>query len=120
MKLLMDPGDEVLVPRPSYPLFEFLAGLESVRVSHYPLLYDHGWQIDLDSLAAAVTDRTRAIALVNPNNPTGSFVKRRELDRITALCRETGLAVLSDEVFSDYGFGRDPERVEHLIGGAEA
>jgi alanine-synthesizing transaminase len=114
MKLLADPGDQLLVPRPSYPLFEFLAALEWVRVSHYPLVYDHGWAIDCDALEAAITDRTRAVALVNPNNPTGSFVKRCELDRLVAICQERNLAILSDEVFSDYGFVPDPERVEHL------
>src|SRR5205823_15041539 len=103
MKLLANPGDELLVPRPSYPLFEFLAALDSVRVQHYPLVYDHGWSIDMDALAAAVTDRTRAVALVNPNNPTGSFVKRRELERLSEICRERNIAIVSDEVFSDYG-----------------
>ena len=115
MKLLTNPGDEMLVPRPSYPLFEFLATMESVRISHYPLVYDQGWSIDLDALAGAITDRTRVIALVNPNNPTGSFVKRRELDRLIAICRERDLAIISDEVFSDYAFAPDPERVEHLV-----
>src|SRR5262249_51064961 len=68
MKLLTEPGDELLIPRPSYPLFEYLAALESVRITHYPLVYDSGWSIDLDALAAAITGRTRAIVLVNPNN----------------------------------------------------
>src|SRR5579863_1363414 len=72
-KLLADAGDEVLVPRPSYPLFEFLAQMESVRVVHYPLVYREGWSIDLDALVRAITERTRAIVVVNPNNPTGSF-----------------------------------------------
>ena len=115
MKLLTNPGDEMLVPRPSYPLFEFLATMESVRISHYPLVYDEGWTIDLDALAAALTDRTRVIALVNPNNPTGSFVKRRELERLIAICQERDLAIISDEVFSDYAFAPDSERVEHLV-----
>jgi alanine-synthesizing transaminase len=116
LKLLADPGDELLVPRPSYPLFEFLAALESVRIVPYPLVYDHGWSIDLDALAAAVTDRTRALALVNPNNPTGSFVKRAELDALAALCAERELAILSDEVFADYAFAPDSARVERLTG----
>ena len=115
MKLLTSPGDEMLVPRPSYPLFEFLATMESVRITHYPLAYDEGWTIDLDALAAALTDRTRVIALVNPNNPTGSFVKRRELERLIAICQERDLAIISDEVFSDYAFAPDSERVEHLV-----
>ena len=85
-KLLADPGDEVLVPRPSYPLFEFLATMESLRVVPYPLVYHGGWSIDCDALAAAVTTGTRAIVLVNPNNPTGSFLKRDEL-RFLAIAR---------------------------------
>jgi alanine-synthesizing transaminase len=115
MKLLANPGDELLVPRPSYPLFDYLAGLESVRVTHYPLVYDDGWSIDMDALAGAITERTRAVAVVNPNNPTGSFVKRGELERLVALCEEHGLAIVSDEVFSDYSFAPDRERVEHLV-----
>ena len=116
IKLLADPGDELLVPRPSYPLFEFLAALESVRIAQYPLRYDAGWQMDLEALAAAVTDRTRAVVLVNPNNPTGSFVKARELEPLVELCRRRGLAILSDEVFADYAFAPDPERVASLAG----
>ena len=115
LKLLTETGDEFLVPRPSYPLFEFLASLESVRVTQYPLIYDQGWSIDVDAMARLITPRTRAIAVVNPNNPTGSFVKRRELERIAALCREHELAILSDEVFSDYAFAYDPARVESLV-----
>jgi alanine-synthesizing transaminase len=114
IKLLTDPGDELLVPRPSYPLFEFLATLESVRIAPYPLLYDDGWSIDTDALAQAITNRTRAIVLVNPNNPTGSFVKRRELEQIVAICRKHDLTIISDEVFSDYAFAADPNRVPSL------
>ena len=113
-KLLADPGDEVLVPRPSYPLFEFLAQMESVRVTHYPLIYHDGWSIDTEALAGAVSDRTRAIVLVNPNNPTGSFVKRCDLDVLVPLCTEQGIALISDEVFADYAFGPDAERVPSL------
>jgi alanine-synthesizing transaminase len=99
-KLLCDPGDEILSPRPSYPLFEFLAGLESVRVVQYPLRYDGAWYIDFDSLARAITPRTKAIAVVNPNNPTGSFLKPEEWSRL----QEFGIPILSDEVFFDYSF----------------
>ncbi len=113
-KLLADPGDEVLVPRPSYPLFEFLARLESVRVVDYPLEYDGGWRIDFAALEAALTPRARAIVVVNPNNPTGSFVKAGELDRLLSLAAARGLAIVSDEVFSDYSFAPDPERVTTL------
>ena len=110
-KLLGDPGDNVLVPRPSYPLFEFLAGMEALEVRHYPLTYHGGWSLDMDALIAAITPRTRAIVVVNPNNPTGSFLKRHELERL----RRQGLPLISDEVFSDYGFGADDERVESLV-----
>ena len=115
-KLLADAGDEVLVPRPSYPLFEYLAQMELVRVGQYPLVYNGGWAIDVDALTRAITSRTRAIVLVNPNNPTGSFVKRGELERIVELCATRELALVSDEVFADYRFGPDPERVSSLAG----
>jgi len=106
-KLLTDPGDEVLVPRPSYPLFEFLATMESLRVVSYPLVYHGGWSIDCHALKAAITPRTRAIVLVNPNNPTGSFLKRDELRFLQSL----GLPLISDEVFADYAFAEDAQRV---------
>jgi alanine-synthesizing transaminase len=114
-KLLCDPGDEVLVPRPSYPLFEFLAELDSVRVVHYPLAYHRGWPIDFDALASSVTERTRAVVVVNPNNPTGSFLKKDDLAQLVALCRARNLALISDEVFSDYGWEEDSRRVRSLI-----
>lgn len=113
-KLLCDPGDEVLTPRPSYPLFEFLASLESVQVKQYPLVYHEGWWLDFEALRRMVTPRTRAILLVNPNNPTGSFLKRTELDQLTALAHTNGLAILSDEVFADYAFAPDASRVASL------
>ena len=118
-KLLANPGDEVLAPRPSYPLFEFLAAMESLRVAPYPLVYHGGWSIDCEALAAAVTDRTRAIILVNPNNPTGSFLKRDELRFLTGLCQACGLALISDEVFADYAFAWDAGRVHTLAGSSE-
>src|SRR5580692_8484991 len=111
-KLLADPGDEVLVPRPSYPLFEYLASMESLRVVPYPLVYHGGWSIDCDALAAAITERTRAIVLVNPNNPTGSFVKREELRFLQSL----EVPLVSDEVFADYAFGEDANRARSLAG----
>ncbi|HEV2690822.1 MAG TPA: pyridoxal phosphate-dependent aminotransferase [Bryobacteraceae bacterium] len=114
-KLLCNPGDEVLTPRPSYPLFEFLASLESVRSVQYPLVYDGSWRIDFDALRGRITQRTRAVVLVNPNNPTGSFVKRAELAQLIDLCRDRQLAIVSDEVFSDYGVGDDPRRVRSLV-----
>jgi hypothetical protein len=114
-KLLADPADEVLVPRPSYPLFGFLAALESVRVVEYPLVYHGGWAVDFDSLARKITDRTRAIVLVNPNNPTGSYLKKSELAQLIDLCRNHDLAILSDEVFSDYALAPDSRRVPSLV-----
>src|SRR5260370_131035 len=99
-KLLADPGDEVLVPRPSYPLFEFLAELESVRVVQYPLIYDHGWIIDITALEHFITPRSRAIVIVNPNNPTGSFLKHHELQQLA----NHRLPIISHEVFPAYAF----------------
>ena len=115
-KLLTDPGDQVLVPRPSYPLFEFLAAMESVEVRSYPLAYHGRWDIDLEALAGAITSRTRAVILVNPNNPTGSYLKREELERLGGICEARQIALISDEVFSDYAFGTDPDRVQTLAG----
>jgi aspartate/methionine/tyrosine aminotransferase len=118
-KLLADPGDHVLVPRPSYPLFEFLAAMESVTARPYPLLYCGGWAIHWEALEAALTDRTRAIILVNPNNPTGSYVKAEELGRLVSLSGERHVALISDEVFSDYAFDSDPARVTTLAGAGQ-
>jgi alanine-synthesizing transaminase len=94
-KLLADPGDEVLAPSPSYPLFDYLAALECVRVVQYPLEYQGAWKIDFDALTRSITSRSRAIVLVNPNNPTGSFLKQSELAPLLTLCRERNLALFS-------------------------
>jgi aspartate/methionine/tyrosine aminotransferase len=102
-RLLCDPGDEVLVPSPSYPLFEFLADIQDVKLAPYELVYDHGWQIEFESLRRAITGRSRAIMVVHPNNPTGHFTRAWELERLNALCREHELALVADEVFLDYG-----------------
>ena len=104
-RLLCNAGDELLVPKPSYPLFEFLADLQDVKLVPYPLIYDHGWQMDFHSLEKAVTARTRGVVVVHPNNPTGSYVKAVEVEQLNAFCRERGLAVIVDEVFLDYGLG---------------
>jgi alanine-synthesizing transaminase len=101
-RLLCEPGDEVLVPVPGYPLFEFLADLADVRLISYPLLYDHGWQIDLETLRAALTPRSRAILVVHPNNPTGSFVKPHEASELLQICASRDMALVADEVFLDY------------------
>jgi alanine-synthesizing transaminase len=101
-RLLCNPGDEILVPKPSYPLFEFLADLEDVKLVPYPLLYDHGWQIDFHSLQSAVSNRTRAVVVVHPNNPTGSFVHCDEQAELNRICHEYSVAIIADEVFLDY------------------
>lgn len=101
-RLLCNAGDEVLVAQPSYPLFDFLATLDDVSLRPYPLFYDHGWSIDLDSLARAITPRTRAILVVHPNNPTGHFTSAAEREQLDALCVRHGLALIVDEVFLDY------------------
>lgn len=110
-KLLCDPGDAVLVPRPSYPLFEFLAQLESARVERYALAYDGEWHLDLPALERALGPRVRAVVVVNPNNPTGSYLKRDEAADLGELCASRGVALISDEVFADYGFGPDARRL---------
>lgn len=119
-KLLCDPGDRILVPRPSYPLFEYLAGLDSVEVGHYPLRYDGEWHLDLPALAEAADARTRAIVVVNPNNPTGSYLKRDEALRVRELAAERGAALVSDEVFADYAFRPDDRRMGCLAGDGPA
>ena len=101
-RLLCNAGDEVLVPKPSYPLFEFLADLQDVKLVPYPLIYDHGWQMDFPSMEKAVTPRTRAVVIVHPNNPTGSYVKASEFETLNVFCRDHGLALVVDEVFLDY------------------
>lgn len=111
-KLLCDPGDAVLVPRPSYPLFEHLARYEGVRTAPYPIVYDGEWHVDLDALKQAVTPRTRALVVVSPNNPTGSFLKEDELRKMA----ELGLPIISDEVFGEYAFAEDRRRPRSALG----
>jgi len=109
-RLLCNPGDELLVPKPSYPLFEFLADLQDVKLVPYPLIYDHGWQMDFPSLQSAVSERTRGVVVVHPNNPTGSYVHPQEQEALKRFCREHRLAVIADEVFLDYAHDRAPHR----------
>ncbi len=117
-KLLANQGEAILVPQPSYPLFDFLATLEGVRLIPYQLRYYHhlGWRIDFESIADAITSDVRAIIIVSPNNPTGSFIKRDELEKLHLICQQHKLAVIVDEVFSDYGLGEDPQRVVSMAG----
>ena len=105
-RLLANPGEEVLVPKPSYPLFEFLAELEGIKLVPYLLIYDHGWQIDLASVLDVISDRVRALVVVNPNNPTGSYVGADERETLNRFCAERGLALIADEVFLDYSLDR--------------
>lgn len=116
-KLLADQGQSVLVPQPSYPLFEFLAALEGVELRPYELSYVHtaGWRIDFDSVEKAIAANTRAIILVNPNNPTGSFIKLREVELLNEICARRNLALIVDEVFGDYGFSDDESRAKSLV-----
>jgi alanine-synthesizing transaminase len=108
-RLLCDPGDEVLIGQPGYPLFDFLARLDDVGLVPYEFFYDHGWHLDLEALRRRVTPHTRAIMVVNPNNPTGHFTPRGERAAIEALCREQALALIVDEVFLDYGLDHGGE-----------
>ena len=101
-RTLCNPGDELLVPAPSYPLFGFLADISDVRLVSYALIYDHGWQIDFHALEQAITPQTRGVIVVNPNNPTGNFIKPEEMARLNEICSARQLAVIADEVFLDY------------------
>ncbi len=101
-RLMCDPGDEVLVPAPSYPLFDFLAEIQDVRLVPYELVYDHGWQIEFESLRKGISKRTKAVMVVHPNNPTGHYCKQWEMDVLNAICSHHELAIVADEVFLDY------------------
>lgn len=104
-RLLCDPGDAVLVPTPSYPLFDFLAEIQDVKLIPYELIYDHGWQVDFTSMTRALERAgapCRAVLVVHPNNPTGSYATRHEAEQLNGICRENGLAIIADEVFLDY------------------
>jgi alanine-synthesizing transaminase len=101
-RILCNPGDELLIPQPGYPLFSFLAGIQDVSLVRYPLIYDYGWQIDFQSLQQAITPRTRGIIVVHPNNPTGHFCKPNEIERLNQICSERQIAIIADEVFLDF------------------
>ncbi len=107
-KLLCDPGDAVLIPQPSYPLFEHLTMLESVAARPYRLDYHSEWRIDLDGLVAAIGDRTRAVLVVSPNNPTGSFLHVDDLQRLDEVCAARNLMLIGDEVFADFPLAASP------------
>src|SRR5206468_7613038 len=101
-RTLCDPGDELLIPSPSYTLFDFLAEIQDVNLVRYPLQYDDGWQIDFHALEQAITPRTRGIIVVNPNNPTGHFAKRAEIMKLNSICSAREMAIIADEVFLDF------------------
>lgn len=114
-KLLADPGDEVLVPSPSYPLFEWLARLEALHALHVPAYFHERWHLDLEALEQACTERTRAIVAVNPNNPTGQFLSKTEWTALTDLCARKGLALIVDEVFADYALEPEPSALRTAL-----
>jgi len=106
-RTLCNPGEELLIPSPSYPLFDFLADIQDVSLVRYSLVYDHGWQIDFHALEQAITQKTRGIIVVHPNNPTGHYAKPAEMERLNAICSERGLAIIADEVFLDFSLSED-------------
>lgn len=116
-RLLANPGDEMLIPTPSYPLFDFLADIQDVKLVRYPLFYDHGWHIDFHKLEQAIGARTRGIIVVHPNNPTGHFTRPEEIDQLNQICRKNSMAVIADEVFLD--FGLKVERPRAFAGNSE-
>jgi alanine-synthesizing transaminase len=125
-RTLCDPGDEILIPSPSYPLFDFLADIQDVKLVRYPLLYDHGWLIDFHALEQAITPRTRGVIVVHPNNPTGHFVKPAEMAKLNAICSARAMAIIADEVFLDFAldaatrpasFAADPVALTFTLSG---
>jgi len=119
-KLLLNPGERILAPRPSYPLFDFLAGLNNVKLDHYQLDYDGEWFINFESIERAWQPTTKALVLVHPNNPTGSFVKRRELEWVLRFARRKSIALISDEVFFDFPLTKNQEQALPLVAKSEA
>ncbi len=117
-RTLCDPGDELLIPSPSYPLLDFLADIQDVNLVRYPLLYDHGWQIDFHALEQAITPQTRGVIVVHPNNPTGNFVKSAEMAKLNSICSAREMAIIADEVFLD--FALNGERAASFAANREA
>ncbi len=113
-RLLCEPNEEILVPKPGYPLFEFLADINDVTIKNYSLIYHSGWNIDFDSVKKNISSKTKAIVVVNPNNPTGSFIHKDEFAELIKICKENEIAIISDEVFSEYVFNYNPNQVKFL------
>jgi alanine-synthesizing transaminase len=115
-RLLMDVGDEILVPQPSYPLLDYLAHINDVNIRHYQLRYDDEWHIDIHSLRSSISEKTKAILVIHPNNPTGSYIKKDEYNSLIEIALANNLVIISDEVFSDYSFYEDDRRVKSFAG----
>lgn len=116
-RLLADAGDEILIPQPSYPLLDYLLRLDCIHNVPYYLRYVDGeWKVDLESVEMAITSRTRAVILVNPNNPTGSFIKEDEFNGISELCMRNNIPLIVDEVFVDYNYDRDRSNARSFSG----
>jgi aspartate/methionine/tyrosine aminotransferase len=117
-RLLANVNDRILFPQPSYPLFQCLTELNDVRIGYYPLVYDKSWDIDFEELRGNVDATTKAVVLVNPNNPTGSFLRKHDVEDLNVFCKERGLAIICDEVFGDFIF-EDRFAYAHLAGNKE-
>lgn len=117
-RTLCDPGDELLIPSPSYPLFDFLADIQDVNLVRYALIYDHGWQTDFHALEQAISPRTRGVIVVHPNNPTGHYAKSAEMARLNSICSAREMAIIADEVFLD--FALEGERQASFAANREA
>ena len=118
-RLLANHGDKILIPKPSYPLFQFLLELNDCAVDFYPLVYDgNAWHLDRPALSALVDATTKAIVLVNPNNPTGSYISKDDLDFLNGLCCQHQMAIISDEVFLEYAW--DDKYRHSCIGNTQA
>ena len=107
-RLLCNPGDELLIPAPSYPLFDFLADIQDVKLIRYPLFYDHGWGIDFHALEQAITPRTRGVIVVHPNNPTGHYTNSAAMKHLNDICSPNNMAIVADEVFLDFSLTQEP------------
>ena len=124
-RTLCNPGDEILIPEPSYPLFAFLADIQDVKLVRYPLDYDYGWQINFHALQLGISARTRGVIVVHPNNPTGHFTKPHELEKLNEICSSRNLAIIADEVFLDFtlqshaplSFARNPASLTFTMSG---
>ncbi len=106
-RLLCNPGDELLIPAPSYPLFDFLADIQDVKLIRYQLFYDHGWAIDFHALEQAITQRTRGVIVVHPNNPTGHYTNSAAMKRLNEICSSNNMAIIADEVFVDFSLTQE-------------